>query len=122
MRPAPALSGEASAGQPNAAARTAALDRFGFCEMPSLTLLVVALLAALAGRVLLLLLTGLRLLALLLLSRPLLAAALLLTGLLISSLRRLPILVWTIHLSTSWVKIQLRACNACYVDCKLIKK
>src|ERR1043166_2510856 len=69
----------------------------------SSTLLMVALLAALAGRVLLLL-TGLRLLALLLLSRPLLGAALLLTGLLISSLRRLPILVWTIHLSTSWLR------------------
>jgi hypothetical protein len=78
-----------------------------------LTLLVVALLAALAGRVLLLLLTGLRLLALLLLSRPLLTAALLLTGLLVGSLRRLPILIWTIHLSTSWVKIQHYGCNAC---------
>jgi hypothetical protein len=72
----------------------------GEVKTPSLTLLLAALLGALARRVLLLL-TGLRLPALLLLSRPLLAAALLLTGLLLGSLRRLLILVRIIHLSTS---------------------
>jgi hypothetical protein len=83
----------------------------GEVKTPSLTLLLVALLGALAGRILLLL-TGLRLPALLLLSRPLLAAALLLTGLLVGSLRRLLILVRIIHLSTSLVKIQRHASNA----------
>jgi len=82
-----------------------------------LALLLVALLAALAGRVLLLL-TGLRLPALVLLSRPLLAAALLLTGLLAGSLRRVRI----IHLSTSWVKIQHNGSNDDRPDCKLTKK
>ena len=86
-----------------------------------LTLLLVALLAPLAGLVLLLL-TGLRLPALLLLSRPLLAAALLLTGLLVGSLGRLRILVRIIHLSTSWVKIQHCASNDYRPDCKLIIK
>jgi hypothetical protein len=82
---------------------------------------VVALLAALAGRVLLLL-TGLRLPALVLLSRPLLAAALLLTGLLVGSLRRLRILFRIIHLSTSLVKIQHHASNDYRPNCKLTKK
>ena len=86
-----------------------------------LTLLLVALLAALAGRVLLLL-TGLRLPALLLLSRPLLAAALLLTGLLVGPLRWVRILVRIIHLSTSWVKIQHNASNDYRPNCKLIIK
>jgi hypothetical protein len=78
-------------------------------EMPSSTFFLVALLAALAGRVLLLL-AWLRLPALLLLPRPLLAASLLLTGLLLGSLRRLPILVWAIHLSTSWVRLNATPC------------
>jgi hypothetical protein len=89
-------------------------------EAPSLALLLVALLTALAGNVLLLL-AGLRLPALLLLSWPL-AAALLLAGLLLRPLRRLRSLIRIIHLSTSLVKIQHFASNACPADCKLIKK
>jgi hypothetical protein len=79
-----------------------------------LALLLVALLAALAGRVLLLL-PGLRLPSLVLLSRALLAA-LLLTGLLVGSLRRLRILVWIIHLSTSWVKIHHNITHLTTID------
>ena len=114
------LVGEARAwrgGEPQTAQRRRVDNGVGsnwLYETLSLTFLLVTLLAALAGRVLLLL-TGLRLPALLLLSRPLLAAPLLLTGLLVGSLRRLrwlPILVLTIHLSTSWVKIQHHASNA----------
>jgi hypothetical protein len=94
-------------GQPNAGNGVGLNSLY---QTPSLTLFLVALLGALAGRVLLLL-TGLRLPALLLLPRPLLAAALLLTGLLVGSLRRLGILFRIIHLSTSLVKIQHHASN-----------
>jgi len=84
-------------GQPNAGNGVGLNSLY---QTPSLTLFLVALLGALAGRVLLLL-TGLRLPALLL-PRPLLTAALLLTGLLIGCLRRLRSVVRIIHLNTSF--------------------
>jgi hypothetical protein len=112
--------GAANTGQPQRRRADNGVGSNWLYETPSLTFLLVALLAALAGRVLLL--TRLRLPALVLLPRRLLAAPLLLTGLLVGSLRRLRSLFRVIHLSTSLVKIQHDASNDYRLNCKLIKK